>query len=422
MLSFLLKGVTRDRTRSLFPVLVVMLGAMLTVFAHAWLAGVEADMVRSAANFQFGHLRITTRAYSREADAVPNDLAYIGVAELLSELRREHPDLVWLPRIRFGGLLDIPDSLGETRAQSPVAGLAVELQEPAAPEKKILNLEKGLVRGRLPTGPGEILISDELSQRLKLEPGARATLISSTMTGGMAIQGFTVSGTLRFGVGVLDRGTVLADLADIQQALDMPDAAGEVLGFFRDDNYDTRRAIRIALEFNDHQPDDDFSPLMMTLREQPGLASMLDMFGSYMAIILVIFVLAMAIVLWNAGLMGSLRRYGEFGIRIALGESKGHLYRTLLGESLIIGVIGATGGTALGLVFAYWLQTNGLDFTNAMRNASMMVPNVFRTRVTVTSFYIGFIPGLVATILGTAVSGIGIFRRETAVLVRELQT
>ena len=42
----------------------------------------------------------------------------------------------------------------------------------------------------------------------------------------------------------------------------------------------------------------------------------------------------MSIVLWNAGLIGSLRRYGEIGVRLAFGEDKGRLYRAMIVESL----------------------------------------------------------------------------------------
>jgi putative ABC transport system permease protein len=36
------------------------------------------------------------------------------------------------------------------------------------------------------------------------------------------------------------------------------------------------------------------------------------------------------------------------------------------------------------------------------------------------SWVLGFVPGLTATLLGTGISGIGIFRRQTAQLAKEL--
>ena len=57
--------------------------------------------------------------------------------------------------------------------------------------------------------------------------------------------------------------------------------------------------------------DDEFSPQMLSLRDQMGLAQTLEMVDYFSTLLIGIFVFVMSIVLWNAGLMGSLRRYGE---------------------------------------------------------------------------------------------------------------
>ena len=52
----------------------------------------------------------------------------------------------------------------------------------------------------------------------------------------------------------------------------------------------------------------------------------------------------------------------------------------------------------------------------------MMLPNVVRARITPFTFVIGFLPGMLATFLGTAISGIGIYKRQTSELFKELET
>ena len=52
----------------------------------------------------------------------------------------------------------------------------------------------------------------------------------------------------------------------------------------------------------------------------------------------------------------------------------------------------------------------------------MLMSDVMRARITPVSWGIGFIPGFAATILGAVVSGIGIFRRRTARLFKELES
>jgi putative ABC transport system permease protein len=423
MIRFLFKGLLRDRSRSLLPFVTVLLGSMLTVVGFSWLNGAISTIIESSANFSAGHVKVMSRAYAKEADQAPNDLALTGVRALLRELERDHPGLVWTPRIRFAGLIDVPDAKGETRAQGPAAGLAVDLRSAATPERRLLNLDKALVRGRLPEKPGEVLLSDAFAARLGVGPGDKVTLIGATMYGAMAVRNFTLSGTLRFGITAMDRGAVLADIADVQSALDMDDAAGEVLGFYRDAIYRNKEASALSASFNAAHRGDagDFAPQMVSLRDQSGLAQTLDFATAVYTLMLVLFILVMSIVLWNAGLMASLRRYGEFGIRLALGEDHGRLYRSLIAEGAVIGLLGSAAGTAVGLVIAYYLQDKGLNIGSMLKNASMIITDVLRARVTPVSYVIGFIPGLAATFLGKAVSGLGVYKRQTSQLAKEFE-
>jgi len=134
-----------------------------------------------------------------------------------------------------------------------------------------------------------------------------------------------------------------------------------------------------------------------------------------------IFVFAMSLVLWNTGLLGGLRRYQEFGIRLALGESKGRIYRNLILEAILIGAIGSVVGTFIGLTVCYLMQKYGIDVSGMMPESTMMYPNVLRAKVTPDLFYIGFIPGLFSMVLGNMLAGIGIYKRETAQLFKELE-
>jgi len=423
MIRFLIKGLLRDRSRSLFPVLMVSAGAFLTVFLYSFMKGMMDDLVNSNAKFDTGHVKITTRAYEEMADQTPNDLALLGVNSLLERLRSSEKNMVWTPRTRFGGLLDIPDERGETRAQGPVMGLGVDLFSPESQEKDILNLKNAVVRGRLPQKKNEILISEEFAQKLGVKIGEVATLIGSTMNGAMAIYNFKVSGTVRFGITAMDRGTIIADIKDVQYALDMEDGAGEIVGYSENMVYNDDAMLALTQRFNDKflRDDDEFSPIMFSLSQQSGLREYLDLVDVFGGLIVLIFVVVMSIVLWNSGLINGLRRYGEIGVRLAMGEPKGSLYRWMIYESIIIGFIGSILGTVLGLAISYYLQYTGIDFGAMMQKSTMLISNVMRARVTGWSYVIGFVPGLVASVVGTMFAGIGIYKRQTSQLFKELE-
>lgn len=427
MILFLLKGLVRDRSRSLFPLLTVIAGVGLTVVGHSWVRGTESELVHASAAFSTGHLKIAPRGAAAEPDAASAEFAVDHAAALLDAVRRSHPELDWTPRIRFGGLLDVPDERGDTKVQAPVAGLAIELLSAGSREPGILNVARAVVKGRMPEAETEVLVSDQLFTRLGLGLGETATLISTTRFGSVATANLRIVGTVRFGVTAIDRGALVADLAAIQRALDMEDAVSEVLGLYTDRIYRDAEARGVAEAFNGaaaSRPapaDPDLAPVMTPLRDDPGLATILDLTAVLTTAQIAIFVLVMSIVLWNAGLMGSLRRYGEIGIRLAVGERKGHVYRTLIAESLMIGVAGSVAGTLIGVAASYYLQERGLDISRFLTNASLLISDVLRAKVTAGSFLVGFVPGVLSTLLGASISGAGIYRRQTARLMKEFE-
>lgn len=422
MIKFLLKGVFRDHHRSFFPAITVSVGVALTVLMNCYLTGVFGDMIDFNAKFQTGHVKVMTLGYADNITQMPNDYAMVGVDEILNNLHNQYPEMIFVKRIKFGGLLDVADENGETKIQGPTMGTAVDLFSENSSELDRMNIRKSVMRGELPRKPGEILISDDFARKLEIEPGQEVTLLSSTMYGSMAIRNFTISGTVHFGVTAMDRSAIIMDITDAQFTLNMENATGEILGYFPDNVYDDPKAEKMAQEFNTmfSNPDDEFSLMMSELKTQSGLADYLEYANHFLGILIFAFVFAMSLVLWNSGLLGALRRYGEIGVRLAIGEHKGHIYRSMIVESIGIGVIGSILGTIIGLGFSYWLS-KGIDISAFTQTSSMMMPSVYRAVITSNAYYIGFIPGLIATVIGTMLAGIGIYRRQTASLFKELE-
>lgn len=413
----------RDQHRSRLPILVVAIGVMLTVFFYCYLNGVMGDGINMSAKFQTGHVKVMSKAYAELADQMPNDLALMNVEPLLADLRSNYSDMDWVERITFGGLLDVPDENGETRKQGNVLGFAVDLFSENSQELERMNISKSLKDGSLPKKSGEILISKDFAAKLNVKPGDDVTLIGSTMFGSMCFYNFKVTGTISFGNSAMDKGSIMVDITDAKLALDMTDATSEILGFIPGEFYNREITDPIKDAFNAKYLDenDEFAPIMKSLEEQAGMGQMLLMAENMGAIINMVFIFALSIVLWNAGLLGGIRRYGEFGLRIAIGENKSHIYKTMIYESILIGLIGSIIGTAFGLLFSALLQKYGFDVGSMMKDTTMMLPTVFRAKITTEAYYIGFVPGLLATLIGTMLSGLVIFKRKTANLFKELE-
>lgn len=421
MFKFLMQGLLRDKSRSLLPIIVVTVGVMITVFLQAYINGVLNDSIEASARLITGHVKVGTRDYFENINQHPNEYALTEVETLLSELKSDFPDFQWIDRLIFGGLIDAPDSEGNTRSQGNVGGMGIRLIG-SDDEIDRMELRDKLYVGRFPQFPGEVLVTNDLFQRMHLQLGDKVTLISNTMYGEMALFNFTICGTMHFGIAAIDKGMIYADIEDVRVALYMEDAASEILGFLPG-VYNDKKAEAVVAAFNEqhHLSDELFAPMMKPMSRMEGMDFLITYAKYANLIIILIFVFTMSIVLWNAGLIGGLRRYGEFGLRLAIGESKHATYWSLVGESLLIGVAGTIVGTVIGLFFAYLMQTYGIDAGDMIKDATLMMPTVFRAQINAETFYIGFFPGVLSTVLGAMLAGVGIYKRQTAQLFKELE-
>jgi putative ABC transport system permease protein len=383
-------------------------------------------MFMDTAVISSGHVKVMTHAYQKESQLMPNDLALMDVDELMIDLGLKYPDFFWSPKISFAGLLDLPDEHGETKSQGPVMAYGVDFLSPNSRQFELWELDKRILSGHKIQKPNDALVGHKLADKLGLSLGDHVTYIGTTMNNAFTTFNFTVVGTFNLGMGPLDKQMMLVDIEGARHALDMNNAASEILGFTHDLYYNDDVSIEIRNQFNSLHSDttDIFRSSMIALRDANQMGTMIDLVDWSVFIILGIFLSIAMIVLWNMGIMSGLRRYGEIGVRLAMGETKGQVYRSLILESVIIGTIGTIIGTLIGLPLTYYVQEVGIDYSAAFENlnsSSLIMSTVFYTQVTPDLYYIGFIPGVLATVFGTMLAGRAIYKREMAQLFKELE-
>ena len=379
MIRFLAKGLVRDRSRSLFPLLAIIITVTLVIFGIGFMEGAMNNFLQSTAVISSGHVKVVTKAYKKESNQLPNDLALFDTENIIQTLSDMYPDYFWTPRITFGGLLDVPDKNGETKEQAPVFALGIDFFSEKSRQVEIWELEKCLISGRLPKDRDDALISTKLAKQLGIGSGSSITLIGSTMDNAFTTYNFNVVGTFNLYKGQTDRQMMLVDISGARQALDMEDAASEILGYHNSLYYHDEEAVTIRKHFNitysdsiaqilrneeskdilsymngwneintieksklpqqrsnalfDNQMYDNseewgelsvedpsiYTPTMVALRDGSQLGTMVDFSNVAMGVMAGIFLVIVMIVLWNMGLMNGLRRYGEIGLRLAIG-------------------------------------------------------------------------------------------------------
>ena len=88
MIKFLIKGILRDRSRSLFPIIIVTLTVAMIVFFKGFMMGILNGIINDTATISTGHLRVMTKAYEEEQQLFPIDLALLETEQLMMDL---HP-------------------------------------------------------------------------------------------------------------------------------------------------------------------------------------------------------------------------------------------------------------------------------------------------------------------------------------------
>jgi putative ABC transport system permease protein len=431
MIAFLFRGILRDKSRFLFPFSIVTIGVALVVALVGFMEGVFMGMIDMTANLDAGHLRLVNKPFYEEEHLRPLDRSLSAQKETREWLNKNSPEYVqWFPRIRWGAILDVPDKNGDTLSQTPIVGMGLELKNKNSLELKRMRLSEALVSGKFPESPKEMLMGDQLAETLGVKLGQAVTLFGQSFDGGLVADNYRVVGLVKFGVTAMDKKMALIDLSDAQDSFYMEDMITDWLGFlpmqYSLNEYEKVKTSmkEPLLHLNESPPKSwakDDQPILLSIRDQQNLGAIIDKFNIIKGFVVGIFTFLMILVLWNAGILSGIHRYGEMGLRLAFGEPHWKLVFTLGMEGLLIGILGTLAGCLFGGSFTWFLQEIGINMGDSFAQSGLMINDVVRARLTVGGFIQGIVPGLFASVAGTLVASLAIFQRSESNLFRELE-
>ncbi len=431
MIAFLFRGILRDKSRFLFPFSIVAIGVTLVITLVGFMEGVFMGMIDMTANLDAGHLRLVNKPFYDEEHLRPLDRSLAAQSETLNWLKKNSPEKTrWSPRIRWGALLDVPDKNGNTVSQTPIVGMALELKDKKSLELKRLRLEESLIDGKIPEQDKEMLMGDQLAKTLNIELNQAVTLLGQSFDGGLVMDNYRVVGLVKFGVSAMDKKMVLIDLADAQDSFYMEDMITDWLGFlpaqYSLGDYEAikknmKQPLSKLIEMPPKSWAEDDQAILLTIRDQQNIGAIADKFNIIKGFVVGIFTFLMMLVLWNAGILNGIHRYGEMGLRLAFGESHWRVIFNTGIEGLFVGVLGTLAGCIFGGVFAWFLQEVGINMGDSFAQSGLMINDVVRARLTTGAFIQGVIPGVFASVAGNLIASIAIFKRTESNLFRELE-
>lgn len=325
------RNLWRNRRRTLITLSSVAFAVMLAVVMQSFQKGVFDHLVNNVVSFYYGYLQVHKKGYWDE-QVLDNSFEYNDT--LVRQTARVPHVTGVVPRLETFILV----ASGNTSKGCLLAGT-----DPEA-ETALTGLGNRLTSGSL-FGKDEAaaVIAEGLAGRLKLKSGDTLILLGQGYHGALAAGKYPIRGIVRYGSPSLNESMVFLPLAEAQQLLQ---AEGNItsLSIRIDDprQLETVQASLASLAGTGYE--------VMNWKElMPDISSHIRADRSSFYVFTGILYLIIAFGLFGTILMMTSERRYEFGMLIAIGMKKRVLGSMLLGESMLITLMGVLTGLLLSL-------------------------------------------------------------------------
>lgn len=363
-----LRAIARNPRRAALTLAALAAGLAAYLFLSALTAGFYLQMRDNATDLVTGHVQIEVRGFRDEYDA---KLTLTRSDELLARVRAQPQVVAAAPRLQAMTMVASPTQT------EPVMLYGVD---PEA-ERSVTRLHGKIREGKYlsPTGAREIVIGRKLAERLNVRLGEKIVLMAPAADGTLGSAALRIVGIFETDNELLDRGVALTSLAAARELLAVPREAAALAVRLTDIEAADRvaTALNAALAGGDQQ-----AVTWKTLL--PEVVQMLELIRVNLYVILIVVFVVVALGVTNTLLMAVLERTREFGLQLALGTRPGLIVRTVLYESLVLGVLGLAAGFALGALIVGYYHTYGFDlaaYAAASRTFPGMTSVVYPTLV-----------------------------------------
>lgn len=384
-----LRNLRRNRWRSGLTLAAVAVAVALMIWMLALYEGWIEEMVRGSTAVETGQVQVHTAAYiesPRIYESFPLD------GDLLARVRAVAGVDAVSPRVRAYGLVG-----NEQRSQvARIVGV-----DPAA-EAAATPIERAVVAGRwlsaepAPDGaPREVVLGEGLAQQLRVAVGDELVVFLEAADGSLGNELLEVAGIVRTANTQVDRLTAYLHLRDAQFVAALDGRVHELM--LRAEEMHAARELAAAVAeaigaFAGDPEGAGLDPSTLVARSwqevMPTLHQTILLFRNSYAIVYLLIYLVAAIGIVNTARMSALERRREFGVMLAIGMRPRRMFRTIVVETVVLGLVGALIGVAIGLPLSWYHATAGLDmsmFTDAGSFSFMGVAFSERMRFVITA-------------------------------------
>lgn len=363
MFKLAFRNIFRNRLRTALTLAAIVSGVAAIIVSGGFVEDVFVQLRESTIHSRLGHAQIYRAGYLEYGQREPTRYLIDEPQPLVDQVAAIPHVQDVMTRVNFSGLAN------NGRADLPIIGEGVETDKEAR-----LGTAMSFIAGHTlqDDDPFGVIVGEGVAAALQLESGSPLNLTVNTPEGALNTLEFTVVGVFRsFSKDYDDRAVRIAQGA-AQELLYTPAVHSVVVAL--DDTAHTDAAVT--------QLRNRLGPLGYEVRSWQELADFYNktvalykrQFGALQLIILVMLVLSVA----STVNMVVYERTGEFGTLLALGLKRRQLFRLVMLENTLLGLVGGALGVVAGLLLAATISAIGLPMppppgSNAAYTASIRI-------------------------------------------------
>ncbi len=340
------KNIWRNKFRSIIILSAISLGIFAGLLLVAFSKGMTIQRISAALNTEISHIQIHQPDFIVQED-IKRLISPIGQVE--QALKKDSRIANFSSRI----LLNSIASSAETGTNVKIIGINV------AEERKVTDLStkitEGTFFGKETRNP--VVIGKKLAEKLKLKLNSKLVLQIQDIQGTISPAAFRIVGIYKTSNTAFDEFNVFVQKSDLYSLTGIdPTSAHEVFISLKD--YLLAKQVATYLQ-------QKFPALeVKSWKERSIMLSYLnDAMDQYLYIIIIIILIALLFGIINTMMMAVLERTKELGMLMAVGMSKGKIFRMIVLETVMLSLTGAVIGIVLGMITIHHFGHAGIDLS-----------------------------------------------------------
>ena len=346
LLRMVWRNVWRNRRRTVIALVAITLGLVLMLFFDGLLGGAKQAIYGNTVKLQGGNVQAHAPGYREKAKRLP--LYPLADPDVVVQVALAQPGVV-----AASGRIETSGMVGNREGTFPVVITGIEPEQ----EASVSLVAENMARGRyLAAGDEDVLlIGQALADELEVAIGDRVALVGRATHEQMRRRTMTVAGIYDLGIAEVEKRMVYVSLLEAQTLFDLRDQATEVAIFLERVGQEQQvvEALQAALPGYEVDAWDTLDPSTKQMMEMED-----QIMGAFGLIILLI----AGVGILNLMLMAVFERTREIGLLAAMGLKRWEIVVLFLLEGVLIGLLGALAGSALGTLVSTYYGRVGLEW------------------------------------------------------------